>query len=465
MDFKIKIKYVSLRLFLYFFLLASAGAVLLQLPCCYNSGKAVPFIDSLFTTISAICVTGLSSVDMSIYTKTGFVFLMLLIESGGLGLVSFFTVFLVFSAKKISLLNKNIIRDYFTEESALESRQIIKFILKTTAFFQGLGAVILAVIFRFHGEKDWLFNAAFISVSAFCNAGFSPYSDSLARFTQIPSVCLVVSMLIITGSLGFTVFANLIMIISRKFSRNKNLDNTRKILSLHTKIVLLMTFTLLALGTVIFFFAEYNKAFAISGKSSLAQILHALNCAFFQSTTLRTAGFETIPQASFSPFSTFVSILLMITGGSPGSMAGGLKTTTIFLLISIAYKSSSDRNDVSVFKRDIAKETQEQAVSIFMKGICFLFVFYGLLLISESKALEQGIFSVSDLFFETVSAFGTVGLSKGITSSLSEPGKILTMLLMFAGRTGITFIALDSLHKTRTLDSIADFPKENILVG
>ena len=155
----------------------------------------------------------------------------------------------------------------------------------------------------------------------------------------------------------------------------------------------------------------------------------------------------------------------MITGGSPGSMAGGLKTTTIFLLISIAYKSSSDRNDVSVFKRDIAKETQEKAVSIFMKGICFLFVFYGLLLISESKALEQGIFSVSDLFFETVSAFGTVGLSKGITSSLSEPGKILTMLLMFAGRTGITFIALDSLHKTRTLDSIADFPKENILVG
>lgn len=454
MRFHHRIKSAQVRLFLYFFTLAIIGTVLLSLPFCYKGGAKVPLIDSLFTTVSAICVTGLSTVDMRLYSGAGLVVILFLIEAGGLGLVSFFTVFLVFSAKKISLLNRNIIRDYFTEDSAFESRQIIKVILAATLAFQAAGALVLAPILKNAGESHWIFYAIFLSVSAFCNAGFSPYSDSLAQFSENGVFCIALSVLIIAGGLGFMVIANIIGVVKSRCSKK-----SKRILSLHSKIVLLMTFVLITLGTVIFFFAEKDGAF--SGMS----FFKALNCAFFESVTLRTAGFETIPQGEFSPLSTFCSIILMLTGGSPGSMAGGLKTTTLFLLVCIAYKRASDKNAPSVFRRDIAKESTEKALAVFVKGVCLLCVSYALLLVSESSSLKAGTFSAGELFFEAASAFGTVGLSKGITAALSSAGKILVMLLMFAGRTGITFIALGSLHKEKPLDSLADFPKESVLIG
>ena len=439
---------------MYFFTRAIIGTVLLSLPFCYKGGKTVQLIDSLFTTVSAICVTGLSTVDMRLYTLAGLVVILFLIEAGGLGLVSFFTVFLVFSAKKISLLNRNIIRDYFTEDSAFESRQIIKVILAATLAFQAAGALVLAPILKNAGESHWIFYAVFLSVSAFCNAGFSPYSDSLAQFSGNGAICLWLSVLIIAGGLGFMVIANIIGVVKSMCSKK-----SKRILSLHSKIVLLMTFVLITLGTVIFFFAEKDGAF--SGMS----FFKALNCAFFESVTLRTAGFETVPQGEFSPLSTFCSIILMLTGGSPGSMAGGLKTTTLFLLVCVAYKRASDKNAPSVFHRDIAEESTEKALAVFVKGVCLLCVSYALLLVSESSSLKAGTFSTGELFFEAASAFGTVGLSKGITAALSSAGKIFIMLLMFAGRTGITFIALGSLHKENPLDSLADFPKESVLIG
>ena len=454
MRFHHRIKSAQVRLFLYFFTLAIIGTVLLSLPFCYKGGKTVQLIDSLFTTVSAICVTGLSTVDMRLYTRAGLVIILFLIEAGGLGLVSFFTVFLVFSAKKISLLNRNIIRDYFTEDSAFESRQIIKVILAATLAFQAAGALVLAPILKNAGESHWIFYAVFLSVSAFCNAGFSPYSDSLAQFSGNGAICLWLSVLIIAGGLGFMVIANIIGVVKSMCSKK-----SKRILSLHSKIVLLMTFVLITLGTVIFFFAEKDGAF--SGMS----FFKALNCAFFESVTLRTAGFETVPQGEFSPLSTFCSIILMLTGGSPGSMAGGLKTTTLFLLVCVAYKRASDKNAPSVFHRDIAEESTEKALAVFVKGVCLLCVSYALLLVSESSSLKAGTFSAGELFFEAASAFGTVGLSKGITAALSSTGKIFIMLLMFAGRTGITFIALGSLHKENPLDSLADFPKESVLIG
>ena len=402
MRFHHRIKSAQVRLFLYFFTLAIIGTVLLSLPFCYKGGKTVQLIDSLFTTVSAICVTGLSTVDMRLYTLAGLVVILFLIEAGGLGLVSFFTVFLVFSAKKISLLNRNIIRDYFTEDSAFESRQIIKVILAATLAFQTAGALVLAPILKNAGESHWIFYAVFLSVSAFCNAGFSPYSDSLAQFSGNGAICLWLSVLIIAGGLGFMVIANIIGVVKSRCSKK-----SKRILSLHSKIVLLMTFVLITLGTVIFFFAEKDGAF--SGMS----FFKALNCAFFESVTLRTAGFETVPQGEFSPLSTFCSIILMLTGGSPGSMAGGLKTTTLFLLVCVAYKRASDKNAPSVFHRDIAEESTEKALAVFVKGVCLLCVSYALLLVSESSSLKAGTFSAGELFFEAASAFGTVGSANG----------------------------------------------------
>ena len=453
MHSKFRIKSATENLFIYFLFLALTGTILFRFPAFYSDGMPIPLIDSIFTTVSAMCVTGLSTVDMSVFSNSGFLLILLLIEAGGLGLVSFFTIYLALDAKKISLLNRNIIKDYFTEEQQIETKQIIREIISFTLFIQFLGALFLSLLLKFHGEKNYIFYGIFISVSAFCNAGFSPYSESLSSFTNSPVFLLTVSLIIILGGLGFSVMSNIF------FTLKKQNGKKRTILSLHSKIVLFTTFILIAGGTVFFFIFEYNGAYKDLSFSS------ALLNAFFQSVTLRTAGFETVSQNSFSAHSTVLSDIFMLIGGSPGSMAGGIKTTTFFLLLTLAYKSIHDKNSPSIFHRDISESSTSKATSIFIKAICFLSVMIILLLISEQKSIKNGIFSESSLIFEAFSAFATVGLSKGITGLLSNSGKIIIIFLMFAGRTGITFIALNNFSRKNNIKSLTDYPEEDVLLG
>lgn len=453
MHSKFRIKSATENLFIYFLFLALTGTILFRFPAFYSDGMPIPLIDSIFTTVSAMCVTGLSTVDMSVFSNSGFLLILLLIEAGGLGLVSFFTIYLALDAKKISLLNRNIIKDYFTEEQQIETKQIIREIISFTLFIQFLGALILSLLLKFHGEKNYIFYGIFISVSAFCNAGFSPYSESLSSFTNSPVFLLTVSLIIILGGLGFSVMSNIF------FTLKKQNGKKRTILSLHSKIVLFTTFILIAGGTAFFFIFEYNGAYKDLSFSS------ALLNAFFQSVTLRTAGFETVSQNSFSAHSTVLSDIFMLIGGSPGSMAGGIKTTTFFLLLTLAYKSIHDKNSPSIFHRDISESSTSKATSIFIKAICFLSVMIILLLISEQKSIKNGIFSESSLIFEAFSAFATVGLSKGITGLLSNSGKIIIIFLMFAGRTGITFIALNNFSRKNNIKSLTDYPEEDVLLG
>ena len=453
MHSKFRIKSATENLFIYFLFLALTGTILFRFPAFYSDGMPIPLIDSIFTTVSAMCVTGLSTVDMSVFSNSGFLLILLLIEAGGLGLVSFFTIYLALDAKKISLLNRNIIKDYFTEEQQIETKQIIREIIFFTLFIQFLGALFLSLLLKFHGEENYIFYGIFISVSAFCNAGFSPYSESLSSFTNSPVFLLTVSLIIILGGLGFSVMSNIF------FTLKKQNGKKRTILSLHSKIVLFTTFILIAGGTVFFFIFEYNGAYKDLSFSS------ALLNAFFQSVTLRTAGFETVSQNSFSAHSTVLSDIFMLIGGSPGSMAGGIKTTTFFLLLTLAYKSIHDKNLPSIFHRDISESSTSKATSIFIKAICFLSVMIILLLISEQKSIKNGIFSESSLIFEAFSAFATVGLSKGITGLLSNSGKIIIIFLMFAGRTGITFIALNNFSRKNNIKSLTDYPEEDVLLG
>ena len=453
MHSKFRIKSATENLFIYFLFLALTGTILFRFPAFYSDGMPIPLIDSIFTTVSAMCVTGLSTVDMSVFSNSGFLLILLLIEAGGLGLVSFFTIYLALDAKKISLLNRNIIKDYFTEEQQIETKQIIREIISFTLFIQFLGALLLSLLLKFHGEKNYIFYGIFISVSAFCNAGFSPYSESLSSFTNSPVFLLTVSLIIILGGLGFSVMSNIF------FTLKKQNGKKRTILSLHSKIVLFTTFILIAGGTAFFFIFEYNGAYKNLSFSS------ALLNAFFQSVTLRTAGFETVSQNSFSAHSTVLSDIFMLIGGSPGSMAGGIKTTTFFLLLTLAYKSIHDKNSPSIFHRDISESSTSKATSIFIKAICFLSVMIILLLISEQKSIKNGIFSESSLIFEAFSAFATVGLSKGITGLLSNSGKIIIIFLMFAGRTGITFIALNNFSRKNNIKSLTDYPEEDVLLG
>lgn len=449
---KFKIKSATQNLFIYFIALTVIGSFLLSLPFCYN-GEKIPFIDAVFTTVSAICVTGLSTVDMSFFSDAGFMILLLLIEAGGLGLVSFFTVYLSFASKKLSLVNRNIIKDYFTQEQQFEARQIVKQIIFFTLLIQVLGALLLSFFLYFDGEKKFIFYGIFLSISAFCNAGFSPYSDSLSRFTHNPAIILTLSFIIILGGLGFNVMSNVY------YSLRKSKINKKQILTLHSKIVLTMTSILIVLGTFVFYIFERKLAFKEMSFPS------ALLNAFFESVTLRTAGFETVSQNAFSSHSTFIAKIFMLIGGSPGSMAGGIKTTTVFLMLLLAYKSANDKNFPSVFKRDISLESIDKATSIFIKGICLLCIMTGFLLWSQKDLILNGVFSSESLIFEAFSAFGTVGLSKGITGLLSSSGKILIMILMFAGRTGITFIAINSFGKEDNIKSLTDYPKEDVLLG
>lgn len=449
---KFKIKSATQNLFIYFIALTVIGSFLLSLPFCYN-GEKIPFIDAVFTTVSAICVTGLSTVDMSFFSDAGFMILLLLIEAGGLGLVSFFTVYLSFASKKLSLVNRNIIKDYFTQEQQFEARQIVKQIIFFTLLIQVLGALLLSFFLYFDGEKKFIFYGIFLSISAFCNAGFSPYSDSLSRFTHNPAIILTLSFIIILGGLGFNVMSNVY------YSLRKSKITKKQILTLHSKIVLTMTSILIVLGTFVFYIFERKLAFKEMSFPS------ALLNAFFESVTLRTAGFETVSQNAFSSHSTFIAKIFMLIGGSPGSMAGGIKTTTVFLMLLLAYKSANDKNFPSVFKRDISLESIDKATSIFIKGICLLGIMTGFLLWSQKDLILNGVFSSESLIFEAFSAFGTVGLSKGITGLLSSSGKILIMILMFAGRTGITFIAINSFGKEDNIKSLTDYPKEDVLLG
>ena len=449
---KFKIKSATQNLFIYFIALTVIGSFLLSLPFCYN-GEKIPFIDAVFTTVSAICVTGLSTVDMSFFSDAGFMILLLLIEAGGLGLVSFFTVYLSFASKKLSLVNRNIIKDYFTQEQQFEARQIVKQIIFFTLLIQVLGALLLSFFLYFDGEKKFIFYGIFLSISAFCNAGFSPYSDSLSRFTHNPAIILTLSFIIILGGLGFNVMSNVY------YSLRKSKITKKQILTLHSKIVLTMTSILIVLGTFVFYIFERKLAFKEMSFPS------ALLNAFFESVTLRTAGFETVSQNAFSSHSTFIAKIFMLIGGSPGSMAGGIKTTTVFLMLLLAYKSANDKNFPSVFKRDISLESIDKATSIFIKGICLLCIMTGFLLWSQKDLILNGVFSSESLIFEAFYAFGTVGLSKGITGLLSSSGKILIMILMFAGRTGITFIAINSFGKEDNIKSLTDYPKEDVLLG
>ena len=449
---KFKIKSATQNLFIYFIALTVIGSFLLSLPFCYN-GEKIPFIDAVFTTVSAICVTGLSTVDMSFFSDAGFMILLLLIEAGGLGLVSFFTVYLSFASKKLSLVNRNIIKDYFTQEQQFEARQIVKQIIFFTLLIQVLGALLLSFFLFFDGEKKFIFYGIFLSISAFCNTGFSKYTESLSRFTHNPAIILTLSFIIILGGLGFNVMSNVY------YSLRKSKINKKQILTLHSKIVLTMTGILIVLGTFVFYIFERKLAFKEMSFPS------ALLNAFFESVTLRTAGFETVSQNAFSSHSTFIAKIFMLIGGSPGSMAGGIKTTTVFLMLLLAYKSANDKNFPSVFKRDISLESIDKATSIFIKGICLLCIMTGFLLWSQKDLILNGVFSSESLIFEAFSAFGTVGLSKGITGLLSSSGKILIMILMFAGRTGITFIAINSFGKEDNIKSLTDYPKEDVLLG
>jgi trk system potassium uptake protein TrkH len=442
-----KISLDKVQLFGYFIGLSLIGALALSMPCMYVSGLRPPFVDALFTSVSAVCVTGLSTLSMSVYTKAGFVAILALIELGGLGIVTFFSFYIAVPQKKVSLVNRSVIRDFFIDDVESEPKRIIRSIVVFTAIIQLFAAIPLYIGFSRAGSPFPALNAAFHSVSAFCNAGFSTYDDSLGGFSGEPLILVPILVLFVLGGLGFIVLTDIFRFATR----------ARSSLSLHSKIVLSVTGALLISGASVLFALERDGAFAGLGSGNAALV------AFFQSATPRTAGFTVVPQASFAPFSRLIISVLMFIGGSPGSIAGGVKTTTFFLVVLYALRGNSDMRGLNLARRNLDTPLIEKAFSIVAKSIIVVVVAVAALFITEVGSLARGVFSEFALVFETISAFSTVGLSQGITASLTDPGKVIIILTMFIGRTGIFAMALGFSKSEK--ERFVEYPSARVMVG
>ena len=428
------------------------GSVLLVHPDAWNGEGRLPYIDALFTSTSAVCVTGLITVDTAQYSLFGKLVIMALIQVGGLGIMSFATIFLVTPSLRLSLSHQQIIQKYYVETVEHRDRNIVGSIILFTLAAEAAGALLLYYRFRFLQASGEVFNdgvfltALFHSVSAFCNAGFSLFSNSLENFQADALVLVTVMSLIILGGLGFVVFNDLILRLRGK-SRN---------LSLHSRMVIVMTLLLIAGGTMVFYLMES------SGTMKEYNEPQKWTNAFFQSVTTRTAGFNTISQGELSLPSRIFTLFLMFTGGAPGSIAGGVKVTTMLIVLSVIFRGTFKEGTLNFGKRQIPAETVRNAHLFILRAVMLVACGSFALSISEIFFARQD-WLFMDLLFEIFSGFGTVGLSTGVTSTLSVAGKIIVIIVMFAGRVGLISVTLT--QSPENLRHNIEYVSEKVMIG
>ena len=438
------------RIFLSFAGVIFIGSLLLSLPFVQASGSQATYFDHLFTTVSMVCVTGLFTQPVATtYNVWGQLICMLLIQIGGLGLMTFIGVFYIQSKQKLSLRSRATIQDSFSYGETRSLRKFVYSIFLTTFLVEGLGALFLS--FRFVPQLGWgrgLFSAIFLAISAFCNAGFDNFgSTSLIAFQTDPLVNLVIAGLIITGGLGFMVWFDLATHIGKKKKGR---------LHFHTKLVLLLTVGLLAFGTVSSLVLEWNNAGTIGNLPVADKVL----VSFFQTVSMRTAGFGTIDYSMARPVTLLIYILQMFLGGAPGGTAGGLKITTFFVLLVFARSELLGLPHANVARRTIAPRTVQKSFSVF---IIFLMTFLlGLILIGMTA---KGNPPFIHLIFETISALGTVGVTANLTPDLGKLALSVIMVLMFIGRIGplTLLVSLADYHPEKK--DMIHYMKADISIG
>ncbi|MBC7189906.1 Trk family potassium uptake protein [Candidatus Aerophobetes bacterium] len=429
-----------------FLIIIATGTFLLILPHATAPGKETKFIDALFTAASATCVTGLIVVDTgSHFSLFGQIVILSLIQIGGLGLMMFASLFALIS-RDFGVRERILIREVTRYENLSKISSVVLLVLFLTLLFEAGGAIFLYFqLLSF--EKSALhaaYSAIFHSISAFCNAGFSLYSDSFMRYRADFGVNIIMAGLIISGGLGFVVVLDLLGGVKALFKKQ------RKYFSLHARLVLFTTLILIIAGTFIIFAGEQNGLF--KGFSLKEKFL----ASFFQAVTARTAGFNTVKISSLTSFTCFFLILLMFIGASPGSTGGGIKTSTFALLLLTIRSMIQGKDEVEVFKRTVPRTTIYQALCVITLALCWISLSTLLLSFTEKS-------NFLDIFFEVFSAFGTVGLSRGITSELTTWGKIIIIVTVIAGRIGPLTLALAIAGKKKV--KRYRYPEENIIIG
>lgn len=441
----------SKLLVLSFAALIFTGAVLLTMPFSSRSGEWTPFINALFTATSASCITGLIIYDTFTYWSTiGQVIILCLIQVGALGIVTLTTFFSILLRKKIGLKGMLLAQESINSFSYSEVLRLIRKIVTATLIVESAGALLLAISFVPKFGAFGTYMGVFHSISAFCNAGFDITSGavdgkflSMVPFNSDPIIIYTISGLIILGGLGFSVWRDI-----WEFRKNKQLI-------FHTKLVLTITAALLISGTVFLFATEFNNPKTLGPMNFFEKV----NAAFFQSTSARTAGFNSINLADMKEISKIFTVFLMFVGAAPGSTGGGVKVTTMGVLIIAVFSQIKGSGDIVLFKRRIHQYTVNKAMSI--AGLSGILV----MLITTVIVTIQSDFGVLDVLYETTSAFGTVGLSLGITPALSPFSKMLIILTMFLGRVGPLSFALALTLKSSRRNSDVVYPEAKILVG
>ncbi|WP_027177343.1 TrkH family potassium uptake protein [Maridesulfovibrio hydrothermalis] len=404
------------------------GGLILKLDVCHP-GKELSFLDAIFTATSAVCVTGLAVVDTgAFFSRTGQSVILCLIQLGGLGIMTYASLVIYLLGKKVSAADRIAVSQTLIHDPSFNMGKFVVGVVTAVLSFEAIGALLLN---RMDPVGFHLYSAVFHSVSAFCNAGFSLYSDSLTTWKDHLGINAVFMVLIIMGGLGFYVMTELWQKLGNFICRRKT-EVTAHAFSWHTRVVLETSFFLIAAGGIVLFLTEGMKPHSLKG-SNFNEL-----AALFQSVTCRTAGFNSVEISSLTNISLLIMISLMLIGGSPGSCAGGLKTTTFRTWLAFIISKIKGHSQVRVGWYALTRESVNRALTLLTLASVILGSAIVLLSLTEGSHLPhieaRGHFI--EITFEAVSAFATVGLSTGLTPGLSDAGKIIIIILMFVGRLG-----------------------------
>ncbi|HCQ5684545.1 TPA: Trk family potassium uptake protein [Clostridioides difficile] len=427
------------------------GALLLTLPIASQSGESIGLLNALFTATSAVCVTGLVMVDTATYWSLfGQIVIITLIQIGGLGFMTVATMFSLMARKKIQLRERLLIQESLNQADLSGLVRLTRFVLIITITIEGIGALVLSTVFipQF-GLSKGIWYSVFHAISAFCNAGFDLMGSVSGPFTSLNSyvnnftVSMTVCSLIVLGGLGFPVVLDIVR--KRRFSK----------LNVHSKVVLFSTATLIFVGALFIFLIEFNQKATMADLPLKGKVLSAI----FQSVTARTAGFNTLDLATLRESSVFVMIILMFIGASPASTGGGIKTTTLAVLIITVRSFLSGKSDIEAFERRLAPATIKKSLGIFVISISA--VIFGTLIIS----ITQPNFTLVQSAFEVTSALATVGSSLAGTPNLNALGKIIIIIFMFMGRVGSLTLFMAILSGGRRKSQPIRYAEGKIMVG
>lgn len=449
MKWKLSTTHIIMLSFLGLILL---GSILLALPVSAAGKEAVPYLDALFTATTATCVTGLVTLPtVSTWSTFGHIVILFLIQIGGLGVITIISAVMIMLHKQMGFGNRLLLQDAFNLNSLSGVFRFVKRVMVGTFLVEGIGAAFYMLVFvpEFGARGIWI--SIFTSISAFCNAGIDIIGEnSLCDYATNPIINLVTGLLIILSGIGYVVWWDVLETCRKAAGKHHKIFRN---LTLHSKIAISTTLILVFGGGILIFLLEYQNPATIGGMS----VFDKIQVSLFQSITTRTAGFASVPQQDLTNASSMLCLMLMFIGGSPVGTAGGIKTVTIAVLVVSALATIQNKNEVTLFDRNISKQAVNKAVAVTAMSFGILFVSTMLLsAVTDADSL--------DILYETVSATATVGLTRDLTPRLNSVGKAIIIGTMYLGRVGPISLAL-ALNSSKKKTNIIKNPTEEISVG